>query len=72
MWGVAANPQAAREDARVSHLGRAWVIAVFQFFMIRAVLGQGVARKQIACQLGLDPRTVRKWARRAVTKASVA
>lgn len=35
-----------------------------QFLAIQALLEQGVAKKEIARRLGIDARTVRKWARR--------
>jgi transposase len=44
------------------------VIAVHQFLAIKALLEQGVPKKEIARRVGVDPRTVRKWARRVAAE----
>lgn len=40
------------------------MIAVHQYLAVKALLSENVAKKEIARRLGLDPRTVRTWARR--------
>ena len=42
------------------------MISVSTFLSVRALLEEGVARKEIARRLGIDVRTVRKWCRRLV------
>jgi len=44
------------------------VIAVHQYLAMKALLEERVPKKEIARRLGLDPRTVRKWARRVAAE----
>ena len=40
------------------------MITVHQFLAVKALLAEGVAKKEIARRLGIDPRTVRSWIKR--------